>query len=154
MDAVFYFHFYDHHNDFTPSRSLAFYATNISTTWEQLDETIAYCAEDMYIKYGEHCGLVSATRNNTIGYMSSQIEGVETQNHLMDVWREIFAQRIPGCVVGEVFDATDVPRDAEIFERTKQAHEQQQAKKLRTTLNEHIANVQINEQLPSPTKKI
>lgn len=137
MDAVFYFHFYDHNNDFTPTRSLAFYATNISTTWEQLDETIAYCAEDMYIKYGEHCGLIS-TRSSAIGYMSSEIEGVETQNHLMDVWREIFAQRIPGCVVGEVFDVTDVANDAQIFEHTKQAHEQQQAQLLRDTLTTHV----------------
>lgn len=139
MDAVFYFHFYEHNNDFTPLRSLAFYATNLSTTWEQLDGTIAFCAEDMDAKYGEHCGVIGNSGVNAIGYASSEIEGVGRQDRLMDAWRNVFVQRIPGCVVGEVFDVTDVARDAAIFERTQQAYEQQQAQLLRDTLNTQVA---------------
>lgn len=143
MDAVFYFHFYEHNNDFTPLRSLAFYATNLSTTWEQLDETIAFCAEDMDAKYGEHCGVIGNSGVNAIGYASSEIEGVGRQDRLMDAWRNVFVQRIPGCVVGEVFDVTDVARDAAIFERTKHAHEQQQAEQLRDKLNTHVTTTSV-----------
>lgn len=143
MDAVFYFHFYEHNNDFTPLRSLAFYATNLSTTWEQLDETIAFCAEDMDAKYGEHCGVIGNSGVNAMGYASSEIEGVGRQDRLMDAWRNVFVQRIPGCVVGEVFDVTDVASDAEIFQHTKDAYEQQQAEQLRDKLNTHVTTTSV-----------
>lgn len=136
MDIVFYFHFYAHNNDFTPARSLAFYATHINTTWDKLDHTIACCAEDMDAQYGEHCGLVSS-KPNMIGYSSSDIEG-PLQDQVMQAWRSVFANHFIGCVVGDVFDVTHVKNDAQIYECTKDAYEHQQAQQLRGTLNAHI----------------
>ena len=137
MNAVFYFHFYDPSDNFTPVRSLAFYATNISTTWEQLDETMALCAEDMDAKYGEHFALIRRSDLNTIGYASSRFEGTR-QDQVMEVWRNVFVQGIRGCVVGDVCDITGVDNHDEIFQRVQDAYEQQQSELLRDRLNEHV----------------
>lgn len=148
MNAVFYFHFYDPSDDFTPTRSLAFYATNMSTTWEQLDETIAVCAEDMDAKYGEHCMLIGRSDLNTIGYASSYFEGTR-QDQVMEAWRNVFVQRIRGCVVGDVCDVTGVYNPDEIFQRVQDAYEQQQSELLRDRLNEHVTTPQT-----APLKKM
>jgi len=148
MNAVFHFHFYDPSDDFTPVRSLAFYATNMTTTWEQLDETIAVCAEDMDAKYGEHCALIGRSDLNTIGYASSHFEGTR-QDQVMEAWRNVFVQRIRGCVVGDVCDITSVDNLNEIFQRVQDAYEQQQAQLLRDRLNEHVTTPQT-----APLKKM
>lgn len=150
MNAVFYFHFYDHNDDFTPVRSLAFYATNMATNWEQLDEMMALCAEDMDTKYGEHCALFGHSDANTIGYgyASSHIEGAR-QDQVMEAWRNVFVQRIRGCVVGDVCDITGVDNPYEIFQRVQDDYEQQQAELLRDRLNEHVIAPQT-----APLKKM
>lgn len=143
MDIVFYFHFYDHSNDFMPSRSLAFYAanlnTNLNTTSDELNERIACCAEDMDAKYGEHCGLLKLTCAGTtlIGYCSSDIHGERCQQ-VMHAWRTTFLKQFSGCVVSDVCDVTN-ENGSQILERTQQAYEQQQAQLLRDTLNTQVA---------------
>lgn len=138
MDIVFHFHFYDHHKQFTPTRCLALYVANINTTWDELDERIESCAEDLDTKYGEHCGLYGLPSNvsNTIGYVSSGIDRAH-QDQVMQVWRTIFLNQFTGCVVSDVFD---VPpgKDAEIFAHTQHMYQQQQAQQLRTKLNATI----------------
>lgn len=149
MDIVFHFHFYDHNNDFTPTRSLAFYVANINTAWDQLDERIAYRSEDMDAQYGAHCGVIS-THPNMIGYSSSDIEG-PLQDQVMDAWRTIFLNQFTGCVVSRVFDVTHLHvKDAEIFAHTQNMYEHQQAQQLRATLSANIATSAP----PATTKKI
>lgn len=137
MDIVFHFHFYDHNNDFTPTRSLAFYVANINTAWDQLGERIAYHGEDMDIQYGEHCGVVS-THPNMIGYSSSDIEG-RLQDQVMQAWRSLFSNHFNGCVVGQVSDVTHVKKDAQIFSHVQQTYEQKLAQQLRAKLSAHVA---------------
>lgn len=155
MDIVFYFHFYDHSNDFMPSRSLAFYAanlnTNLNTTLDELNERIACCAEDMDAKYGEHCGLLKLTCAGTtlIGYCSSDIHGERCQQ-VMHAWRTTFLKQFSGCVVSDVCDVTNVDGVAQMYERTKNMYEQQQAEQLRDRLN---ANITISAS-PTAAKKM
>jgi len=141
MDAVFYFHFYAQNNDFTPTRSLAFYATNITTPWDELDWKMGYSEGDIEAQYGEHCGLVGLTIESSgtklIGYSTSKIHE-QQRGPLMNVWRATFLEIDPGCVVGEVYDVTDMVGTVDIYRYVKDAYEHQQAQQLRTTLNAHI----------------
>lgn len=136
MDVVF--NYYAYNNDFTIRRSLAFYVANIiNTTWGQLDEIMALCAEDVGVQYGEHYTLKSASGVHLIScYRSSDID--EQQDQMMDAWRRLFVNQFTDCVVGEVCDVTSVRGGAQIYECTKYAYEQQQAQQLRDTLNDNI----------------
>lgn len=147
MDIVFRFDFYNSRKEYTPSRSLAFYAANINTNWDELYETMALCTKKMSAEYGEHRGLVMLASANLIGHNSSHIE---QRDQVMEAWRAIFLNHFAGCEVSNVFDMTHVESDAEILERTKDAYEQQQAQQLRATLSANIATSAP----PATTKKI
>lgn len=146
MDIVFHFHFYDNKTDFTPVRSLAFYVANINTTWGELNEIIESRAKDVAGQYGKHCGFV-CSKTNMIGCSSSDIDEHQC---VMDAWRTIFLNHFIDCVVSGVCDVTQAKDEAEVFEHTQQAYEQQQAQHLRDTLN---ANV-ITCASPAVAKKI
>lgn len=136
MDIVFRFHFYDHNNDDTTLRSLAFYATNISRSWGEMDWIVGFTAADMEAEYGRHCEAVCA-RSNVTGYISSEIEG-ERQDQLMQQWRTAFLNEFTGCVAGNVLDVTAVDGDAKLLQHTKDLYEQQQAQQLRNILSDHV----------------
>lgn len=141
MDAVFYFHFYAPTDDFTPLRSLAFYATNITTPWDELDGKVGYSEGDIEAQYGEHCGLVGLTIESSgtklIGYSTSEIHE-QQRAQLMNVWRATFLEIDPGCVVGDVYDVTNMDGSVDIYRYVKDAYEHQQALLLRDTLTTHI----------------
>ncbi len=142
MDAVFYFHFYDPGDDFTPVRSLAFYATNITTPWDELDWKVGYSEGDIEAQYGAHCGLmgltVATTGTKFIGYSTSEIYE-EQRQQVMNVWRATFLEIDPGCVVGDVCDITDMGDTVNMYRYVKDAYEHQQAQQLRETLNTHVS---------------
>lgn len=141
MDAVFYFHFYAPQDDFTPTRSLAFYATNITTPWDELDWKMGYSEGDIEVQYGAHCGLmgltVASSGTKFIGYSTSEIHE-EQRQHVMNVWRATFLEIDPGCVVGDVCDVTDMGDTVNMYQYVKDAYEHQQAQKLRERLHTHI----------------
>lgn len=137
MDVVFYLHFINKRDD-ASSRSLSFYATNINTTWRQLHTHVAFSIANLRAQYGEIHQLISSPNKNVIGYMSLKINDMQTQEQIMQMWRAAVMQKIPGCAVGEVCNLMHATLSAEIFERTRHAHEQQHAEKLRTTLITHI----------------
>lgn len=143
MDAVFYFHFYAPQDDFTPARSLAFYATNITTPWDELDWKMGYSEGDIEAQYGAHCGLMGLTIESSgtklIGYSTSDIHE-EQHQQLMNVWRATFLEIDPGCVVGDVCDVTDMLGTVDIYRYVKDAYDQQQAQLLRERLTTHITN--------------
>lgn len=102
---------------------------------------MGYYEGDIEAQYGEHCGLVGLTIESSgtklIGYSTSKIhEGQRAQ--LMNVWRATFLEIDPGCVVGDVYDVTDMVGTVDIYRYVKDAYEHQQAQQLRTTLNAHI----------------
>lgn len=147
MDVVFNYDSYN--NDLTIRRSLAFYVANvINTSWGELDEIMALCAEDMGVEYGEHYTLKSASVHLISCYRSLDTD--EQQDQMMDAWRSVFVSQFTNCVVGDVCDVTNVRFGDQIYERTKDAYEQQQAQQLRVTLN---ANITITAS-PATTKKI
>lgn len=148
MDAVFRFHFYDDTKDVPPTRSLAFFITNISRTWGEMDWIVSFTALNMETEYGNHCESVSA-RSNVIGYISSDIEG-NRQDQLMQKWRTAFLNDFSGCMAGNVLDVTNVGGDAKLLQYTKDLFEHQQAQQLRDTLNTHVGVVQSK----TPTKKM
>lgn len=153
MDAVLYFHFYDPNDDFRTTRSLAFYAAHITTPWGELDRRMGYSERDIEAQYGGHRALIvltiSTTGTKLIGYGSSEIHGERCQQ-VMNVWRATFLNIANGCVVSDVYDVTNVGGALEIYRYVKDAHEHQQAQKLRETLN---ANITISAS-PTAAKKI
>lgn len=148
MDVVF--NYYAYNNDLTIRRSLAFYVANVlNTSWGQLDEIMQLRAEDRGVQYGEHHTLQSASDIHLIRcYRSSDTD--EQQDQMMDVWRRVFANEFTKCVVGNVCDVTNVDGVAQMYERTKNMYEQQQAEQLRDRLN---ANITISAS-PTAAKKM
>jgi len=153
MDAVFYFHFYAPTNDVTPLSSLAFYATNITTPWDELDWKMGYSEGDIEAQYGAHCGLVELTIESSgtklIGYSTSEIHEQQRQQ-VMNVWRGTFLEIDPGCVVGDVYDVTNMGGSVDIYRYVKDAYDQQQAELLRDRLNANITTSVS----PTATRKI
>lgn len=152
MDAVFYFHFHapDHT---TPVHSLAFYVANITTAWDEVDWKMGYSEGDIEAQYGEHCSsmvvTIASSETKLIGYSTSEIHE-EQRQQVMNVWRATFLEIDPGCVVGDVCNVTDMDGTVDIYRYVKDAHEHQQAQKLRNTLNANITIVAS----PTATKKM
>lgn len=153
MDAVFCFHFYAPQDDFTPARSLAFYATNITTPWDELDWKGGCSEGDIEAQYGEHCSsmvvTIASSETKLIGYSTSEIHE-EQRKQVMNVWRATFLEIDPGCVVSDVCNVIDMGGSVNMYRYVKDAYEHQQAQKLRNTLN---ANITISAS-PTATKKM
>lgn len=149
MDVVVYVKFI-HPRQEVPLRVLSLYATNININWSQLHTKFASATAHLSAQYGEIRPMLPPSNINMISYMSLGIHDVQTQDQCMQMWRAALMKKIPGCVVSEMLDVTDVRGLSQIYERTQHAHEQQQAEKLRTTLTTHMtapANV-------APSKKL
>lgn len=152
MDVVFYFHFHEYYPKNT-TRSLAFYAANIPTTWDKLDGRICCWERKIETQYGEHRRSVvltsAATGVKIIGYSSSDIHG-ERCHEVMNLWRDTFLKNANTCVVSNVYDVTNIREVPELFHYVKDAHAHQQAQQLRDTLNATITTCAS----PATVKKI
>lgn len=132
MDLIFCFFFCEPNTE-RVLRSLTFYATNINTTWDKLGEAMVRHTETMSAQYGEQSGL----RFENINMIVYNSVDINPQQHdlVMAAWRQVFANDLTDCVVGEVCDVTNVGTYGEIYDYTKQAYEAQQ---LRAALATHI----------------
>ncbi len=147
MDLVFYFRLYDSQNE--PARSLAFYVANINTTWDEMYESVVFNRQKLAEQYGgRSSGLVRSYGVNLIGY-ASDIDA-EQHDHVMAAWRHAFVSDFAGCEVSDMCDITNVDSATEIFERTQDAYQQQQAQKLRAKLSATITTTAS----PAAVKKI
>lgn len=141
MDAVFYFTFYKYENMRGTARSLAFYITSDTHTWDEIVGPASNRVKDLEDEYGTHSWCQSHSGVNTLIYRSDEVMGVEQQDQLMDAWRHAFLDCSPHCVVGEVCTVDiDNMDDAQILDVTKSAYEHQQAQLLRDTLTAHVSN--------------
>jgi len=149
MDAVFYFSFYidkeietdDETDDESENtRALAFYVSNISKPWSELEDDLADVASELELEYGVHDWGSSPSGVNAMGYNSYEVEE-ERCDELMEVWRQAFAEHAPGCVVSNVFEVPNMDdmNDAEILQFTQSAHEQVLAEQQRGVLTAHVA---------------
>lgn len=154
MDVVFYFSFHeqDHGNNELKDRQIAFYVTNLTKPWNEIETTVYDCEEQFHTQYGDHFWL-GATGVPLFAYSSSYVQP-HHYDELMQCWQQVFVLMDPNCVVSDVFVLgvnTNTLEPAEIIcERTKDLYEQQQAEKLRTTLTTYITTTNT----VAPSKKI
>lgn len=150
MDIVFYCGFFDGYTT-PPSHSLAFYVSNLKTSWNRLDWILNCVQGYIEAQYGDISKLrdMAGSKPGTtlICYRSWNIHG-ERCEQVMNVWRAAFLNHFTGCVVSDVCDVAPLGNTAEIFEHIQQAHERQQQAQL---LN---ANIHTTALPPAATKKI
>ena len=144
MNAVFYITFYSGLGDAVQRN--AFYIDRLTAPWDEMEEHLAYCAEQFEKKdYGQFdwvSGRSGAGIKN-FGCNCFIDQTHSTNNQVMEAWRQNFRDAQPNCVLGPVCAMDANTKDlSKMFEKTQQAYEHQQAKQLRNTLNTKIAVVQ------------
>lgn len=143
MDAVFYFLFYDDDRcDADGERiahNLAFYVTNMTRPWSEIEDDVYESAAQLEGEYGVHDWLTSPAGVPAVGYASYEVQA-DRYDELMQEWRQAFVYMDPGCVVSEVFEVPNMNdmNDAEILQFTKDAHEQFLADQQRGVLDAHV----------------
>lgn len=150
MDAVFYFTFEDIYSfDKDPPpvlRSVGFYIENLHQPWSEITPHLSEAKSQLEDVYGIHDDCTSPSGVNAIGYTSYEVED-DQRDELIEKWRQAFLHICPGCQLSAVYDLPHHPmntamryalNDAGILQYIKDAHEHQQAQKLRETLNAHI----------------
>lgn len=142
MNAVFYITFYFDQGHGVQRE--AFFIDRLDGEWDEMEEHLAYCAEQLEKTYGQF-NWVSGRSGAGIKNFGCDcfIDSNNIHNQVMDAWRHIFHDAQPNCVLGPVC-AVEVPTTSlsDVLKITYQAYEQQQAEHLRNTLNTHIAVVQ------------
>ena len=159
MEAVFYLTFYSEPNTATGAGSFtavrqAVYIARLTTPWEEMEEYLAYWADQLEPMYGQ---IDWASGRSGAGFKTFGCNcfiPADKHNLLMEKWRQIVQDAEPQCVLGPVCNVSARPSATqEMLEKTYQVFEHQQSEFLRETLNEHVASVH-NEQLRCAHKKM
>ena len=145
MDAVFHITFYLDPGHIVQRE--AFYIDRLDGWWDEMEEHLAYCAEQLEKTYGQFNWVSGRSgagiKNFGCDCFIDQSNSNNIHKQVMDEWRQIFHDAQPNCVLGPVC-AVDVPSTglSEVLKITYQAYEQQQTQQLRDTLNTHVGVVQ------------
>ena len=157
MSAVFYITFFSDPVDIAPGKRShtinrqAFYLDGVTTPWEEMEERLAYWADHLEPNYGQIDWVSGRSGADVKIFGCNCFTPPDKQNHMIEVWRRIFHQSEPDCVLGPVCAVSArTIGPMEMLEKTHQAYEHQQAQQLRDTLNTHIRTAGT----ATPSKKI
>jgi len=160
MEAVFYLTFYSEPNTatgvgaYTAVRQ-SFYAARLTTPWDEMEEHLAYWADQLEPIYGQIDWVSGRSGAGFKTFGCNCFIDPDKHNELMEKWRQIFHAAEPQCVLGPVCSVSARPSGVpEMLNKTYQAYADQQAEQLRQTLNEHVATVHINGPSHPPHKKM
>jgi len=159
MEAVFYLTFYSEPNTATGAGAYtavrqAFYIERLTTPWEEMEEHLAYWADQLEPVYGQIDWVSGRSGTGVKTFGCNCFVSPDKHTQLMEKWRRIFHDAEPECALGPVCAVSARPSGTpEMLKKAYQAYAHQQAERLRQTLNEHVGNAH-KDQLRSPPKKI
>lgn len=151
MNAVFYITYYFGQDVLRKG----FYIDRFNAPWDEMEERLVQYADHLEPLYGQIDWSSGPSGGGLKNFGCNCFMEKGKHEQLMRAFRRAFCNSDPHCVLGPVCELPahklGVP---EIFDITYQMFEHQQAQQQGERLNEHIATVQINEQLSSPHKKM